>query len=328
MQLDIGVTSGMQLGQILEFTRLARESNLNHVWLGDDIAQPHDVFTVASVMLLRFPRISLGIGITSPLIRNISTIARASVTLTEIGESTSFRLGLGVGGLRDLADMRITLRNPASVLGNAVMLLKKIWKGETVSSSGEGLALERYGTRHTLSNQIPLFLGVRGPKLLKLAGEIADGVIVSGPKTYVKKAISLVKESIGRSKRPRRDFKIVIWNPTILTEKQDDLNLVRRTVAFVLGDTPGKVVEMAELNHDKIERIKAANQHRGIYKAAELVTDDLLEEVAIHGNSEQISDEYRSLGKMGAQEVVFGPPYGADPPRAVRELANTWSDSS
>ncbi len=328
MQLDVGVTSGMRLTQILALAQLAQESGLKRVWLGDDITRPHDVFTVASIILLRIPQINLGIGITSPLIRNISTIARASITLNEIGEDRSFSLGLGVGGLHDLASLGITVKNSKSMLSNAVALLKKIWKNQTVSFSGEGFVLERYSNRHRLRSRVPLFFGVRGPTLLKLAGKIADGVIISGSKTYVRNAAGLVKDSLRKSPHPTRDFRIVIWAPTILTERQDDLDLVKRTVVFVLADTPSKVLEMADLNTDEVERIKMVYQRRGIAKAAELVTEDLLKEAAIYGNSEQICDGFRSFSKFGAHEVVFGPPYGADPQRAILKLAQTWSESS
>jgi alkanesulfonate monooxygenase SsuD/methylene tetrahydromethanopterin reductase-like flavin-dependent oxidoreductase (luciferase family) len=206
-------------------------------------------------------------------------------------------------------------------------LFKKIWKNQTVSFSSEGFVVEGYSTRHRLRSRVPLFFGVRGPTLLKLAGKIADGVIISGSKTYVRKAIRLVKDSVGKSPRPTRDFRIVIWAPTILIERQDDLNLVKRTVVFVLADTPSKVLEMADLNTDEVEKIKIAYQRRGIAKAAELVTEDLLEEAAIYGTSEEVCDGFRSFSKFGAHEVVFGPPYGVNPQRAMLKLAQTWSGS-
>lgn len=324
MQVDIGVTSGMQLKQILGLTKLAQKAGLSNVWIGDDIGLPHDVFTVASIVLLKYPQVNVGIGITSPLIRNISTIARATVSLTEVGGDMRFRLGLGIGGLQDLARLGITAKNHASVMRNAVTLLRRIWKGETLLFESESFVLKNYCTRHALDSRIPMFFGVRGPKLLKLAGEVADGVILSGPRTYLEKAMKLVKDSVEKSQEPTRSFQFVIWVPTILVEKQPDLKLVKHTVAFVLADTPKRVLEMAELNPDRIEKIKTVYQQHGIEKASLLVTKDLIEDVAIHGNAKQVCETFQSLERLGAQEVVFGPPYGVDPEKATTKLGEAW----
>jgi len=322
--LDIGVTSGMQLKQILGLTELAQNLGLSNVWIGEDITAPHDVFTVASIILLKSSTVNVGIGITSPLIRNISTVARASVSLTEIGGDRRFRLGLGIGGLQDLTRLGIVVKNPESLMRNAATLLRIIWKGETLSFKNGDFVVENYYTRYGLGYYIPIFFGVRGPKLLKLAGEIADGVILSGPKTYLKKAITIVKESIKKSPQPTRNFRLVVWVPTILTETHRDLNLVKQTVAFVLADTPRKVLEMAQLNFDENEKIKRIYHRFGIAKASELVTEDLIEEVAIHGNSKQMCEAFESLEKLGVQEVVFGPPYGANSQSALTKLAHAW----
>jgi len=324
MLLDIGVTSGMRLKQIVKLSELAEKLGLKHVWVGEDISAPHDVFTVASIVLLKSSSMNVSIGITSPLIRNISTIARASVSLIEIGAGKRFRLGLGIGGLQDLAKLGINVKDTESLMYNATALLRRIWDGETLSFKSGDFVLKHYYTRYGLGYQIPIFFGVRGPKLLKLAGEIADGVILSGPKTYIKKATCLVRKSIQNSLQPARKFKFVVWTPTIQTEKQRDLNLLKRTVAFVLADTPRTVVEMAELNTTEVEKIKNAFHHHGISKASRFVTKGLIEEVAIQGNPRQICEAFKSLERFGVQEVVYGPPYGAQPEIAITQLAQSW----
>jgi len=325
MLLDIGVTDGMQLRQITRLSKLAQRMSINRLWIGEDMAGAYDVFTVASIILLQSSSVNVGIGITSPLIRNISTIARASVSLAEIGGDKRFRLGLGVGGLQDLAKLGITLKNPERLMRNATTLLKSMWNGEKLSFKDSNFVLENYYNGYGLGYDIPIYFGVRGPKLLKLAGEIADGVILSGPKTYLQKAVKLVSSSIRKSPQPTRNFQFVVWIPTMLIEKPKDLNIVKRTVAFVLADTPRKVVEMAELNQDRVENIKKTFRDHGLEKALQLVTRDLIEEATIHGNSRQICDAFKSFEKLGVQEVIFGPPYGANPEAAVTKLAKTWS---
>ena len=313
----------MQLNQIRRLSALGDKLGLDGIWIGEDIAMPHDVFTIASIILLKHSKVHVGIGITSPFIRNITTIARAASSLVEISGKKQFRLGLGIGGLQDLEALEIVVRDPERQLRNATTLLRRMWEGNALSFE-DNYILEHYSPRYALGGQIPIFFGVRGPKLLKLAGEIADGIILSGPRTYLRKAISMVREGLDKSQRATKNFRFVMWVPTILVEQPSDLNLVRRTVALVLADTPRRVLEMSELDYDKIRKIKTVYQSHGIAKASQLVTQDLINEASVFGTSKEICEAFASFGKLGVHEAVFGPPFGADSKKALTELAELW----
>ncbi len=326
MQLDLGLTSGMQLSQISKLSTLAEKMGILNVWVGDDLTRQNEVLTLASSILLKHERMNVGIGATSPLARNITTIARASLTLAQIGDDGRFRLGLGVGGLQDLKKLGVTFREPALMLTNASNLLRDIWKGGTLTSEADPFKLSHYHSSVRLGRGVPILLGVRGPKLLALAGKIADGVILSGPRTYLTKARNLVRNQLSKRPRSPRGFTYVIWIPTIVTEKPSDLKLVKRTVAFVLSDTPRNVLEMADLDAETVEKITRARQRHDITNVARLIDDYLLNEVAVHGNAKQVCDELKTFEKLGVQEVVFGPPYGERPHVALAKMAKSWRD--
>lgn len=324
MQLDLGLTSGMPLKHIVKLSGVAEKHSVHRVWIGEDITMPHDVFVAASAILLRFNKLNVGIGITSPLVRNVSTIARAAASLSEVGDLNRFTIGLGVGGLQDLSRLGVKITNAQDTLRNAAALLKRMWEGETLSFNKESFRFRHYHPRYALGRQLSIFFGVRGPKLLRLAGEVGDGVILSGPKTYIKKAIHIVQEGIRKSERPARNFQFVLWVPTVLVEKLGDLTLVKNTIVFVLADTPREVLELAGLKSDEVNEIREVYQKHGIARASKLVTPILLEEFVIHGDSRQILENFEAFEKSGINEVVFGPPYGASPQTAVNKLAESW----
>jgi len=326
LQLDLGVTTGMQLTEILGLSELAENVNIKNVWVGDDITGAHEVFSVTTSILLKNKDMNVGIGITSPLIRNISTIARASTTLAQIAGDKRFRLGLGIGGLQELNKLGITLRNPVSMLREASILLHRIWNRETVTFESGHFKLSHYRSAVRVGYPIPVFLGIRGPRLLTLAGEIADGAILSGPKTYLKKAVSMVRNSIAKSGRSEKDFAFVAWLPTMVTQKPSDIRLVKQIAAYVLSDTPQNVVDMAELDSVRVETLKKTYQRRGIASAANLINEALLDEVAVCGDVRQICEGFQAFRKMRFQEVVFGPPYGAKPRAALSAVADAWGD--
>jgi 5,10-methylenetetrahydromethanopterin reductase len=324
VQLAIGVTSGMKMKRILKLSATAEKHGLNRVWIGEDILAPHDVFVSASAILLGFKELRVGIGVTSPLVRNISTIARATASLSEIDNQERITLGLGIGGLQDLRKLGIKANNPRDILRDATALLKAASEGETVTFTKGNFSLMRYHARYASEHETRIFFGVRGPQLLYLAGEVSDGVILSGPRTYLRKVVSLVREAIKKSERPERNFEFVVWVPTVLVKNSVDLKLVKNTVAFVLADTPRGVLELAGIRYDDVSKIREVYQKHGIARASKLITPSLLNEVAVHGDSRKILEEFNALEESGIQEVVFGPPYGRSPEAAANELVKSW----
>lgn len=308
--------------QILRIAAVAERAGVHGIWIGEDMGRGYDVFTQASIMMLNAPTKNVGIGITSPIVRNISTIARAAAALREI-DPARFRLGLGVGGLQDLARLGLAVDKPVAMLKEAVDALRRIWAGETVTLRGESFHLRQFLARYPVGFTIPVYLGVRGPSLLRLAGRIADGVILSGPLAYLKKALEVVRTSAiggGLRSRPRS----VIWLPTVIVRKRSDGKLAKAAAATVIADTPLSVLEMAGISDSAVERVRKTARERGYTAASRHVTKELLDSFAISGDAKHLSQVFQSLAKLGADELVLGPPYGSSAARSIHEVVRAW----
>jgi hypothetical protein len=96
----------------------------------------------------------------------------------------------------------------------------------------------------------------------------------------------------------------------------------------VLADTPREVLELAGLRQENVNEIREVYQKRGIFRASRLISRNLLDEIAVHGDSRRILEEFEALSESGIDEFVFGPPYGVRPEEAVNELAEFWRGSS
>lgn len=320
--LSLGVTSLAPIGKIRRIASLAEHSGVYGMWIGEDIGRGSDVFVQASAAMLTAPTTNVGIGVTSPMVRNISTIARAAAALAEI-DPGRFGLGLGVGGLQDLARLGLTVEKPFMMMKDAVHALRRIWAGETLTLQGENFDLRQFLVRYQSRFNVPLYLGVRGPKLLRLAGQIADGVILSGPMAYLKKALEIVRTgAIGRGTRSRP--RIVVWLPTLVVRKRKDQDLARAVAATVIADTPAKVLEMAEISETAVESVRRTARERGYPAASSYVTEELLNSFTISGNARHVSQVLQSLAELGADEVVFGPPFGTPLTRSIREVVSAW----
>jgi hypothetical protein len=81
---------------------------------------------------------------------------------------------------------------------------------------------------------------------------------------------------------------------------------------------------MAELDLARVARVKETFQHDGAASAARLVDEVLLNETAVQGDAKEICKNLKEFERMGVQEVVFGPPYGAKPLTALEQVADAW----
>jgi len=323
MNLSLGLTTSSSVERIKWITERADDLGFYGIWIGKDIGSPQEVFTVTSLLLLGTRRVKVGIGVTSPLIRNITTIARAAATLSQMGRGR-FRLGLGIGGLQSLFELGLDAARPNALMRDVATLLRRIWRGETVTFTGNRFRLSNYYARYKPGFATPIYFCVRGPKLLALAGEIGDGVVLSGPKRYIEKAVAIVDQGLRKRRRRRASFRFVVWVPTVIVAKKSDVNLAREAVASVLADTPKALLEMAGIAQERVKPIKAVMVEKGVKGASCLVAEDLLREVAIYGSHEEVSLDLRSLEKYGIDEAIFGPPYGRNPLKAIGGMARAW----
>jgi alkanesulfonate monooxygenase SsuD/methylene tetrahydromethanopterin reductase-like flavin-dependent oxidoreductase (luciferase family) len=323
MNLSIGLTTSSSTNRMKWICENADELGLQGLWIGEDIGRAQEIFTSTAILLLNTKKVNVGIGVTSPLIRNITTIARASSTLSEIAPNR-FKLGLGIGGIQDLASLGISIKKPVHSMEKTVDILRAIWSSHAQSINNEEFGLHNYNPKY-ITNIIPIYFGVRGPKLMTLAGAISDGIILSGPKIFVEKSIKLINEKRDSLNLSSKKFHFVLWVPTILLQKNEDMDIVKKTVTIVALDTPDDILEMSGITKKEISSIRNEMKNHGIEKVAQNISDLMIDKLCISGNPDEIYDKFQSYSSLGIQEVVFGPPYGKDARRSMVQVAQTWS---
>ena len=323
MDLSVGLTTSSSIERIKWITERADNLGFHCVWTGEDIGRPQEIFTATSLVLLGTGKAIAGVGVTSPLIRNITTLARAAAALSEISPGR-FRLGLGIGGIQDLKTLGINVEKPVECMKRTVSLLRTIWKNRRQAVSDEEFKVRGYKARFHSGGDIPIFMGVRGPRLLALAAEVADGLILSGPKKYIQESVRLVLDRRAALNLPHSKFTFTLWVPTILLRDRSDLELVKKVVAVVVADTPKSVLEIAGIAEDEIEQVRTGMARKKVEEAASRVSERLIDQFCISGDAENICKSLRDYSEFGIDEVVFGPPYGRDSGNAIVEIAEAW----
>jgi len=180
--------------------------------------------------------------------------------------------------------------------------------------------LTDYSLRISQPIDIPIFFGVRGPQMLKLAGKIADGVILSGPGEYLRYAIDTIDKIAFEREKNKREIEKVVWLPTIPTFKGGSEKLARQVVALVVADTPEQVLEMLDINRERADKIREVVASSGPKAGAELIDQQFIDTFAISGTKEHMVDRFEEIHNLGATEIVLGPPFSGEWKQAMIDI--------
>ncbi|NOZ58387.1 MAG: LLM class flavin-dependent oxidoreductase [Euryarchaeota archaeon] len=313
MKLSLGLTTGMPVARGVELARLAEQQGYYRVFVGEDVLS-REIFTYLSIIAVK-TRMPVASGILSPYLRSLALIASATAGLQLI-TGNRFSLGLGVGGIPEVK--RLTgeePRNAVEVLRESAEVIRRIFRGEEVTYEGRRACLRNYRLRVEGVAVPEVLFGVRGRRLLALAGEVSDGVIFSGPNEYLKRAIEVVRRAAERAGRDFGELRRVVWKGFVLGKAEK----ARVVAATMIASSPEEVLRMLELEQVARE-IRRALLRRDYSSAASLVPQEALEEYCFCGTREEILDAMEELRRAGFEEFVVGPPFGKSPEEVVRSF--------
>lgn len=162
---------GVPAGELVDAIVAAEQLGLDEVWVADEGVAREPVPILAAAAL-RTTRIRLCIGVTSPLLRHPGAIAASIATVDELSAGRAV-LGLGVGGELALGPFGITTERPVGVLRGAITTARDVM--------GRRAGDDYRPPDHAMPARfVPIWVGARGPQLVRTAARLADGLFLSG----------------------------------------------------------------------------------------------------------------------------------------------------
>lgn len=306
---------------VADFTRLAEgaeEAGFDQIWVS------HDLFLRAAPVLVasaaaRTERIKLGIGVMNPYSIHPAEIAMSAATLQELSGGR-FLLGLAAGAAEFLAWAGIARTEPLARTREAVLACRALLSGERPATLA-GTGTWGREARLTPSFPVPIYLGAMGPRMLALAGTVADGVLaLSFPPERAAAAAAVVREAARAAGREETelDLPACFWcsidddQASADDAMKDKLAYYGPSLSAVMLDDAGLAPE------DFIPAARALAQGETAV-ARTLVTREMLG-LAIAGNAADVVARCTGLVASGADHLSFGPPLGPDPLASLERL--------
>jgi 5,10-methylenetetrahydromethanopterin reductase len=136
------------------------------------------ILPAATAVALATQRIAIGAGVFNPFNRHPSLIAMEIGALDEVSRGRA-RLGIGSGIGSAIERMGLSYARPLTAVAEAIAIVRALLRGEEVTCRGKLFSLDRVKLDYAPRRDIAIFMAGRGDASLKLAGEIADGLILS-----------------------------------------------------------------------------------------------------------------------------------------------------
>lgn len=187
----------------------AESAGMDELWLWEDCFQQGGIAQVA-VALASTERISVGVGLIPAPLRNVAGAAMEFATLEAMFPGR-VRIAVGHGVQSWMRQSGAAVASPMTLLREYVTALRALLAGESVTVEGRYVQLTDVRLEFPPEHRLPILVGGTGPKTLRLAGEIADGVVVDSRYSTSTVLDALAHVAAGRSAAGDRAFSTVMF---------------------------------------------------------------------------------------------------------------------
>ncbi|GIH03332.1 oxidoreductase [Rhizocola hellebori] len=209
----------------------ADEAGLAELWLWEDCFLEGGL-TSAAAALAWTRQLKVGLGLLPVPLRNVAVTAMELATLHRMFGGRAL-VGVGHGVQRWMEQVGARPESPMTLLREHLWALRALLAGDEVTVDGRYVKLDRVRLDWPPEPAPPLFAGATGPRSLRLCGEAADGVILTGgtsPK-QIAEALRHVSQGRAASGREHESFPVVVYAHAA-TGKDAAQRLERERVRF------------------------------------------------------------------------------------------------
>jgi len=216
-----------RLREVVEATEAAGVAEL---WLWEDCFWQGGL-TAVTAALAWSERLRVGIGLLPVALRNPALAAMEIATVARLFPDR-FLPGLGHGVLDWMGQVGARAGSPLRLLREYTAAVRDLLHGDPADVDGRYVHLDGVALDWPPASPPPLLLGARGPKTLRLAGELADGVILDAAATPDDLRAARIEIDAGRAVAGRTDpYQVVVYlEPPVGLPVDELAEVVRRSV--------------------------------------------------------------------------------------------------
>ena len=291
-----------------ELSSQAEKNGFEAVWVPEGGGR--DSLTSLATIAMKTDAVKLGTGILPIFARTPTNTAMGAAGMAAVSDGR-FLLGLGVGHAPTVESRDgIPFNQPMTRMRETIQIIKALLSGEEVNFTGKQFKITGASMgAATPKTKVPIYIAALGPQMLEMVGELADGVLMNWTAVdYLGEAIGHIKRGAEKAGRDPNEIDIVGYVRVAvgdnLTESRDSL---RRQVARYASN-PFYRNFFAQTGFDKeMSAAAAALADGNLDKAADSITEEMQDQVAIVGTVEECRAALEKRRAAGLQLPVIAP---------------------
>ena len=212
MKVDIRVPVGLPIPDTADFIARCEAAGFNGVGVHDHQHSGRDVYLTLALAAQRTSRLTLYPATSNPVTRHVMVLASLAHSLEEIApERVRLTVAPGYLAVGSIGRPRATVAS----MRQAVLTIRGLLRGESVEFNGVATRLRNRSDRIT-----PVFMTAAGPRMVELAGEVADGamLLVGLHPKAVEAARRRLAAGAARSGRSLENFRTIFITPTTVSQ--------------------------------------------------------------------------------------------------------------
>ena len=176
-KLSIRVDGSIRPEQCVDLARAADEAGLDGVWFAEN-AFARGILPAAAACALATKNVQINAGVFNPYSRHPTMMAMEIGGLDELsgGRAT---ISIGAGIQAATAKLGLDASKPLPALRDTLTIVRGLLRGDEVDYVGPVYTARRVKLDYRARSNIPVYLAGRGNLTVKLAGESADGLLIS-----------------------------------------------------------------------------------------------------------------------------------------------------
>ena len=306
MKFGMVLTGDPSLQEQVDLGKLGERVGFDQLYCWDSHIYKQESSALLTLLAVNTDRIDLGLCVTNHVTRHPTVTASLFATLANLVGGDRLTCGIGTGGsaIRSWGAKKGTLAD----LEVAVRMIQGLTRGDEVEVDGTPVTLA-----WASGGPVPVLVSASGPKSLRLAGRVADGVILAAADpVFVAWCLGQVRAGWRDAGRDGGSFRVQVAAPAYLS---DDMAKARAQVAWYpafIGSHVANILrryDVADEGSDVWEYVDAgsAGEYRQRGRPGEQtvrVPDEVVDRLTIVGDASATITRIRELESLGVTEIA------------------------
>ena len=305
------------ISEQIRLAQYAERRGFESVWVCET-RLVRDAITPLAAFASATRRIKLATGVVNNWTRTAAVMAMTFATLNELSNGRAI---MGIGAYWDPLAWKqgIRRRKTLTAMREYVSVVRRLLDLETVTYEGEvvkvrDLHLDLGFGVPQMPMKVPIYIGATGPRMMELAGEVADGVFhnVFTSVAYLRGSLKRVKRGAEKAGRRLQDIDMPQMIGVAMSEDAEVAkNSARYPVAMYMGQQP-HIARASGVDEELIRRIHDTMggwppREGGIEEAMTLVGDSVVDMLCAAGTPEMCRAQVQEYMAAGASYPVLCP---------------------